>query len=854
MKLKIWIGILVIILGITTYQLAFKLKAADLQFPELIPFDETGFVAGSELSDNNKLVVSNANFELYLDETNTYFKVVDKRNGEVWQSNPTIPDPWEAESGKITPTAIEKQKATLEVQYVDANGSLTTINNYKFSISHPESRLSAAGERTYKIKYLNDGFQVLYMLEDLEVDYLFFPKFLPKEIMETLEDRAILEQIAYTKFDEVTGLYEIARYETMSRLVINRLYDIFYGKLGYTREQAIEENFGYGYTVDYEKIRFQIGVEVKLTDKGIQTAIMRNTLQEFGGSRISSISLYPMFGTAIAEIAGVPTEGYIVLPDGTGAIMNFNNGKYYQNPYRKRLYGQDLALLPFKMREQQQDITIPVFGMIKEVGGFAGIITEGDAMATINADVSGRIDSYNNVFISFNLRESEAITLGTPSVPHGITLWTKPIVRTDFVVQYEFLTGAKNNYVGVAESYRNYLIDTYGLSFNDQTTQTVITTEFLGAYDKKEFFLGIPYNTTRSLTTFKQALKIIDDMQALNIDDINVIYSGVFNGGLSQSIETKMDVERVLGNEQGFKRMVNTLETDHIDVYASVKLMTVNGYRRFSDQYTYSAKRITGNNAYLYEYHYPTGLPYSETMYPHSDADYIINPKYYQAIYDKMVKDFKHDYIDLSMLGQYLTGSYDKSNILFKQDALRLQQAILAESNKQLMLRNPMGFAMPYATYITDLPTDTTLYAIIDEQIPLLQLALSGLVDYAGDSINIISTRSIEYNFLKAIETGSNLKYTLTYDDSRELLNTEYNQYNSTYYKNWLDLMQTQKEELDAIGIHQGRLVQHEIIANNVYKVTYSHGLEVVINYNLTPYSYLGQVVFAMNYKVVGGN
>lgn len=854
MKLKIWIGILVIILGITTYQLAFKLKAADLQFPELIPFDETGFVAGSELSDNNKLVVSNANFELYLDETNTYFKVVDKRNGEVWQSNPTIPDPWEAESGKITPTAIEKQKATLEVQYVDANGSLTTINNYKFSISHPESRLSAAGERTYKIKYLNDGFQVLYMLEDLEVDYLFFPKFLPKEIMETLEDRAILEQIAYTKFDEVTGLYEIARYETMSRLVINRLYDIFYGKLGYTREQAIEENFGYGYTVDYEKIRFQIGVEVKLTDKGIQTAIMRNTLQEFGGSRISSISLYPMFGTAIAEIAGVPTEGYIVLPDGTGAIMNFNNGKYYQNPYRKRLYGQDLALLPFKMREQQQDITIPVFGMIKEVGGFAGIITEGDAMATINADVSGRIDSYNNVFISFNLREFEAITLGTPSVPHGITLWTKPIVRTDFVVQYEFLTGAKNNYVGVAESYRNYLIDTYGLSLNDQTTQTVITTEFLGAYDKKEFFLGIPYNTTRSLTTFKQALKIIDDMQALNIDDINVIYSGVFNGGLSQSIETKMDVERVLGNEQGFKRMVNTLETDHIDVYASVKLMTVNGYRRFSDQYTYSAKRITGNNAYLYEYHYPTGLPYSETMYPHSDADYIINPEYYQAIYDKMVKDFKHDYIDLSMLGQYLTGSYDKSNILFKQDALRLQQAILAESNKQLMLRNPMGFAMPYATYITDLPTDTTLYAIIDEQIPLLQLALSGLVDYAGDSINIISTRSIEYNFLKAIETGSNLKYTLTYDDSRELLNTEYNQYNSTYYKNWLDLMQTQKEELDAIGIHQGRLVQHEIIANNVYKVTYSHGLEVVINYNLTPYSYLGQVVFAMNYKVVGGN
>lgn len=300
--------------------------------------------------------------------------------------------------------------------------------------------------------------------------------------------------------------------------------------------------------------------------------------------------------------------------------------------------------------------------------------------------------------------------------------------------------------------------------------------------------------------------------------------------------------------------MVSALEAKDIPVYASIKLMTVNGYRRFSDQYTYTAKRITGNNAYLYEYHFPTGLPYSETMYPHSDADYIVNPQYYQAIYNKLAKDFKHEYLDLSMLGHYLTGSYDKTNIIFKQDALRLQQAILASSDRNLMLRNPMGFAIPYANYITDLPTDTTLYAIIDNQVPLLQLALSGLVDYAGNSINIISTRSIEYNFLKAIETGSNLKYTLTYDDSRELLNTEYNQYNSTYYKNWLNLMQAQKAELDNLGIHQGRLIHHEIIAPNVYKVTYAHGLEIVINYNLTPISYQGQFVFAMNYKVVGGN
>ncbi|MCR3905422.1 MAG: DUF5696 domain-containing protein [Tenericutes bacterium] len=854
MKLKRIIILVLILSAVSLYIFAFNMNASTLSDPNLISFSKDNFVDSNELTETNKLVAENTNFRLYFDETTSYFKVLDIRTGEYWESNPSIQDPWELDPTKpITTSAIQKQKSTLEISYFNQAGSLTTINNYQYSIYHPASILNDEGERTYSVKYVDQGVQVLYFIEDLEIDYLYFPKYMPKEEFEALEDFTMLSTLAYTGFNEEYQAYEIVNYQGMSRLVKRRLYDVFYGKLEYSRERSIEENESYGYFEQFEKVSFEIAIEIKLNDKGVDTSIIAESIVEPENVKLARISLFPLFGTAVSIKDNIATQGYIVIPDGSGAVMEFNNGKFYQNAYRKRLYGLDLSLMPYKMPEQQQKISIPLYGMVKENGGYAAIITQGDAMASINADVSERIDSYNKAFVTFNLRESESVTIGSGFNRYGIDLWTKERVNSDFTVKYIFLEGINNNYTGIAKAYQNHLIEEHGLQVTDQTSQTVLTTEFIGAYNRKEFFLGVPYNTLESLTTFNQAKTIVEELKALGVEDINVLYTGTMNGGLNSVVHTQADIERVLGGNKGLKSLNNYLLEEQVMLYNNIDLMTASKYNRLFDQYRYSASRIKGSLALDFNYHYPTRLPYSETNYMHSGDDYVVSPLYYQAIYSKFAKDYDYSGIALMNMGSKIAGTYPKDDVLYKQDAIQLQIELLEQIELNTMLNNPLGYALPYSDYITDLPTETTLYAIIDYQIPLLQLVLSGIVDYSSDSINLPSDRSTEYQFLKLIETGSNVKYTLTYDSSQELLNTDYNYYMTTHYINWIDMMSQQVNELNQIGIHQGYLVSHERLSNNVFEVSYSSGLRIVINYNRSNVIVEGQTVSGMDYLILEG-
>jgi len=857
MKTKLLIVAVAFLLVSVLYFTLFNMHPISLEPIDKIEYTETGFIDAMTLSDTNHLVASNQTYELYLDETTSHFAVRNKLTGITWDSNPTTMDPWQLDPAKtITTAAVEKQKATLELSYFNDTGSLAKINNYAMSIYHPDSVLYEAGYRTFSVKYVTGGFQILYDIKDVDIDYLYFPKYLKPEILDAHPQKRLLQTLAYTGYDEDLDVYVITQYESMSVLVRSRLYDIFYGpgSLGYTRERAIEENAAYGYTNDYEPPTFKVAIQVLLTDGGVNVSVIRDSISETENARLATISLFPHFGTAVSEIAGEPTNGYIVLPDGSGAVIQFNNGKYYQRPYSKRLYGDDLGILPHKMPEVQQKISIPLYGMVKDNGGFAAIITKGDAMATINADVSGRIDSYNKVYPTFNFRENEAIILGSGFNQYALDLWTDTRVDTDFTVEFTFLDQDEADYVNIARVYREYLETGYGFDHTDETTSAYPTIEFLGSYENKSFILGVPYYRSRALTTFDQSQLILEELQAFGVAKINVSYKGMANGGLSAEVADDFRIEPVLGGNKDYNRLLEYAERNDISVYPDIRLLAANGYDKLFDNYRYTSSRVDGSLSMLFTYHLPSKLPYSESPGDQGfKDDYILNPLYLDSVMSRFTDKYDGDTIAFDFLGSVLGGSYGDT-LVYKQDSLMLQRSILEDLDRDIMLSDPLGFTFPYLEYATDLPMETTLYAILDYQIPLLQLVLAGKVDYSTVSFNMANERTDEYNFLKAIETGSNLKYTLTYMSSTELKETEFNYYISTEYTNWLDRIEEQTTILNNLGIYEGYLVDHERVSANVFKVTYSQGLEILINYNLFQVQdVLGYDIPAMDFVVVGG-
>ena len=646
-------------------------------------------------------------------------------------------------------------------------------------------------------------------------------------------------------------------------------------QMGFLTEDAIKQNEEFGIDSVVSTVAFDICLRFALTNNGMDVSVLHNSIKEGMGEKNKDpeVAYYLKHDNMLSKIQvckymtvnGDPSSsGEIVLPDGSGCVIEFNSDKSQQYTFiypEKRIYGSSIATNATSRGNQSESMMLPMYGFIEATNRRAvvAIVKKGAAQTSISADylrdtAKGGLNKYNYAYFTTYYRESEKIKVTSNN---EYTKISEDMYQGDIVYSYRILTGI-NTYVNIAKEFRNYLEETYPeLALKKDTTAIgTPTITFLGAYTKKTFKMGIVYEGEYSMTTFDQATNIVSELKANGIENMNVMYRSWTEDEIQQEITTSIDVSSEVGGKKKMQAFSNYLKENGFGFYPEYHFTVGYGYDFAFGSLKYNSKTISGSYSTSLSYVLSTGLADTSAR-----KGSFISPVYYESLANKFVKNYQK--LDISGiylvdLGNRNVSDYNRSNTvyaggssLYQRHALAIFKGVdndyypsfLDPTGSQIMLKNPYDYAFSYADVITNAPIETSLYGSVNYSIPLYQLVLSGLIDYSYNAVNYRRDYSINWSILKAIETGSNIAFVLTAEDTNALLETNYTEYYNSYFPNWKENIIYMNDVLNSTGIYEGYLSNHEYISDNVIQVEYSSPetnrviKRIIINYENTNYT-----------------
>ena len=330
------------------------------EVPRDIPAPQVAYFEG----DETPIIMENDALSFEMDPTTTHFKVTEKASGREWLSNPA-----DADSDPIAVAANKEMlKATLSLTHATQAG-VADMNNYKYSIENGTYTIEQQEDGSVRVNYAIGKIEKIYMIPTAITKERFdtFKAEMKKSTQKKLTSNYTLydpEKLDSKKNkDEIIAMYpEVlnqALYILKSDTSENNKAKIegYWAESGYTAEDyAIDQQLVAG-SKDNSGAVFNVSMVYRLDGSDFVVEIPYDSIRYKEEYPITFITPLPMFGAA-----GVEDEGYMFVPEGGGALINFNNGKLNQNSYYANMYGWDYATRRNEMISETR-LNFPVFGM-----------------------------------------------------------------------------------------------------------------------------------------------------------------------------------------------------------------------------------------------------------------------------------------------------------------------------------------------------------------------------------------------------------------------------------------------------------------------------------------------------------
>lgn len=808
--------------------------------------------AGSEfapLPDSSKgvpgmqLVAEDTELSLYYNPETTEVAVKDKRQGQIWYSNPVNREEDSLASG------FEKEllSSQLTVLFRDAVGTLESYTNYAQSISNKQ----------FTAESIKNGLRIVYTIGDTSIGIDALPKYISK---------ARMEEKVLANLDASSAKYVGQRYypkegdpEVLERidaqvskpLVLSKMTAAF-TKSGYSAEDLAfdnEEN-GVGGGSGTSKPNFVIPLEYRLDAGSLVVSIPVNQVKESGEYQIRSLEMLNMFGAADQQ-----TEGYMFVPDGSGSLIYLNNGKVKEEQYVQRVYGPDPNDNGFRRGQVSENARMPVFGLKAGDAAWFAVIEKGDAIASIAADISGKKNSYNFIHSSYTLRGEDELELYTGSTIQEIQLLNEEIYKGDIQVRYSFLDKEKASYSGMAELYRNKLVAEQSLQPLEAGQDVPFYLDMLGAVDKQKSFLGVPYRSEIAMTSFGQAAQIADQLKQDGIDRLLMRYIGWSSKGVEHATPNKLKTEGVLGSKSELLELSKKLEQSGGMLFPDVAFQKIyhddGGFTPSSD----ASRFVTREEAELYPYNRAIN-----SMDMTLGSYYLLSPAklpYYVDTFMSKYNSFGMKGVSLRDLGGVLSSDFRASRVIQRETAKQIveeQLGKLDQSIDQTMVAGGNAYAWPYSDHLINVPTASSGFVLTDEAVPFYEMVVHGFINYAGAPVNLGDEQAVGEQLLRSIEMGAAPYFSWSYEPSSKLKFTHFDDMYATYYKDWYDQAVSMYKEVNQVlsPVQNAQIVNHIRHQKDVVEVQYSNGISIYVNYTDKDVSVHGFTIGAGQYGIEG--
>lgn len=779
-----------------------------------VTFSEEGTdISDLVLGGAGYTAAKNDNFTLLLDK-NANPVIIHSKSGREWRAAPAD----SADASKLS---------ALDIAYYYDNGR---------TVLHSSD--SAVAKDQVRITQLENGVRVEYIFGDMQEDFV-FPEQISEERMNQLLEKMSEEDAEYIgrrytlyKLELAEGANRDFLLSQYPRLAEENLYiltdmpnqnikrrtDEIFRSIGYTAEDRDRDNSGAGGEQVFPRA-FRAAVDYTLTNSGFKASVDFNDVLFYSDYPLTELALLPNFG------AFSPDEsGYCLLPSGSGALVYADGMASAQEiSYSLPVYGQN-STVTRQMDTTESVCTLPVFGQYKGGSGFLCILEDGAEQAELrlmrSADGMTLSPVYETIDNGVHQMQQKADTLMFASE------CAVERVTAEYVLFPQL--AADSAYSEMANYYRGYLEDTGVLNGKVDSDDPSVLASVVSSLEYDDLLAGlIPVKREYALTTFSQAEDIITELsEEIGGENLKVLLSGWNKNGLNAQKPGSVKVSGAAGGRRDLEQLLEAADKNGVDAFVNLEFVMTEPEKLFAYFPVSNSARALNNSVANLSVLDPIYCSWQET------GRQLVSPLKYEQLWESYSSKADFKGIGVSQLSSMLCGDYANGSAYTRGETLKTVTDILSSMKSEHSILGSGGnlYALPYLSYVDGLSTSSDGQSFFDCDVPFVQMVLHGHVRYCAEDINSALS---EKELLQLIESGSDLRCTLTANEFDRIYETDFSMLHSTRYETvGADVIIRYEKLSEALGGLADKLMTgHRRISDDVVCVTYENGTDIYINY-----------------------